>query len=220
MTETGERTRREYTWKAFVLCVVGFCLAGLAAWFGYVQLFTKGLERLPATVCDDTVPRDMVIRVLPEARAADERAHSTGAGADLDYFCQVTTSDDAQIWSRTQVVDVSRKDWLERDGRRGAGGPFDHVASAGVEALASEDRYSGVYIPCTPSSGHVYGDPADYAVVTEVWVSAYDDPAPTGPVVRQTLTDIAYRVARHAYELAGCRAPHAFPAELPRYEVR
>ncbi|GHH02393.1 hypothetical protein [Streptomyces rubradiris] len=35
--------------------------------------------------------------------------------------------------------------------------------------------------------------------------------------LRQTLTDFAYRLTRHAYDLAGCEGSRPLPGELPRY---
>lgn len=40
----------------------------------------------------------------------------------------------------------------------------------------------------------------------------------SGAALRQAVTDFAYQLTKHAYELAECQAPRTLPEELPRYE--
>nr|BFD84360.1 hypothetical protein StreXyl84_37610 [Streptomyces sp. Xyl84] len=224
MHESGRRALSQYTGKAFVFSLAGLCLAGLGVWFGYQQFFTKGLERLPSKVCEKTVQRDMVTRVLPEARSAQEGSRREKAGSDLTFSCHVVTSDDASLLGKAEVRPVSRTAWLKS--YRGAGGEkrLVRVSADGVEALArvgDEDPVSAVYVPCTPPTVPPYNASEEYAVATEVTVSTYGKAAAvTGAALRQTLTDIAYRLTEHAYRLAECKAPRDFPEELPRYAER
>ncbi|WP_234334898.1 hypothetical protein, partial [Streptomyces sp. NRRL S-118] len=46
------------------------CLVVIAAVFGYVEIFTKGIDRLPARPCDGAVDRETAARALPSARSA------------------------------------------------------------------------------------------------------------------------------------------------------
>ncbi|MFS4097454.1 hypothetical protein [Streptomyces sp. AF1A] len=42
----------------------------------------------------------------------------------------------------------------------------------------------------------------------------------SGAALGQALTDFAYQLTRHAYDLAGCKGARDFPAQLPRYGDR
>ncbi|MFC9464950.1 hypothetical protein [Streptomyces coelicoflavus] len=89
-----------------------------------------------------------------------------------------------------------------------------------IEALAltGSRATSSVYVPCAPPSVPSYEASQPHAVIGETWV--YGQAKATGEPLRQDLTDFAYQLAVHAYQLAECKAPRDFPKELPRYEDR
>ncbi|MER7478448.1 hypothetical protein ABTX60_12450 [Streptomyces sp. NPDC126510] len=219
MIESKKPATIEYSAKNFLFCVLGFCLAGFVAWFGYVQFFTKGLERLPTKVCEKTVDREMVIKVLPSARSAEEGADRHNSGDKLSFHCGVVTSSDSSLWAQAQVRPVSKEKWLSSYRGSGGGSRTAHVSLDGVEAVARlnpEATEAGVYVPCVPPVVPSYNASAAYAVITEASVGG--ETHATGATLRQTLTDVAYRIAEHAYKLAECKAARDFPEELPRYE--
>lgn len=222
MTENGKQNVTEYTLKRFVASLAVFCLVGFVGWFGYVQIFTKGLERLPAKVCEGAVERDLVIQVLPQARSAEEGASLRNTKYDFTFQCQVVTSSESSVWGRIWVRPVSKADWFERFQAR-HGEKTVRVSVDGVEALArfdAEDAFSAAYVPCASPAIPSYDASRnkDYAVIAEVEVSVYEHRKPTGATLRQPLTDIAYQLTKHAYKLAKCKPSRDFPEELPRYE--
>lgn len=199
--------------------LAALCLAGVSIWFGYVQFFTKGLEHLPAKLCEGAVERDLVVQVLPSARSAAAGAKRQNSGDDLTFYCHVDTSGDSSIWSEARVRPVSEAEWIAS--YRGSGGDngIIHSSADGIQAVAQLDtQQAEVYVPCTPPTVPSYNSSEDYAVITRV-VTAGEVKA-TGTALRQTLTDIAYQLAKHAYKLAECQGTHDFPRELPRYGDR
>ncbi|MFD8429533.1 hypothetical protein [Streptomyces coelicoflavus] len=194
-------------------------ILGLLCGGGWI-FFNKGLYLLPEEMCEGALGRDAVKRVLPQARAAESGSRSQGAGRDLTFSCHVTTSGDSILSGKAQVRSLSREEWLEY--YRGPGGRHQviRVSVGDIEALAlTESRAtSSVYVPCTPPSVPSYEASQPYAVIGETWV--YGQAEATGEPLRQDLTDFAYQLAVHAYQLAECKAPRDFPKELPRYEDR
>ncbi|MGW1759773.1 hypothetical protein [Streptomyces mirabilis] len=73
-----------------------------------------------------------------------------------------------------------------------------------------------MYIPCAPPSVPSCNASRPYAVVGEARI--HEPAKATGLALRQTLTDFAYQLTKHAYKLAECKDPRHFPEELPRYE--
>ncbi|GAA0930002.1 hypothetical protein [Streptomyces thermoalcalitolerans] len=222
MAENREQNVTQYTLKGFVASLAVLCLVGCAGWFGYVQTFTKGLERLPAKVCENTVERDLVIQVLPPARSAEEWAGLRNTKYDFTFQCQVVTSSESSVWGRIWVQPVSKADWLERF-RESRDEKIVRVSVDGVEALAqfdAEDAFSAAYVPCASPAISSYDASRnkDYAVIAEVSASVYENRKPTGATLRQPLTDIAYQLTKHVYKLAKCKPSRDFPEELPRYE--
>ncbi|MFI8238826.1 hypothetical protein ACIF83_16400 [Streptomyces sp. NPDC085866] len=221
MARSKKRAVVEYSAKNFLLSLAGLCLAGLVVWFGYVQFFTKGLEHLPVTMCENTVERDQVVQVLPQARSAEEASMHQNAGDDFTFYCHVVTSSASSLWGETRVRPVSKADWLES--YRGSGGDkrIIRASADGIEAVAQldpEDGVAAVYVPCAPPAVPSSDASEDYAVITEVSVRTYEDPKATGTALGQTLTDIAYQLTEHAYKLAECKESRDFPAKLPRYK--
>ncbi|MBY8870027.1 hypothetical protein [Streptomyces sennicomposti] len=98
-----------------------------------------------------------------------------------------------------------------------------------VTEVDSEGGESGVYVPCAPPGVPPEYASEDYAIVTDVYAHTYERSGDTGDgqhvevtdtALHQALTDMAYRLTGHAYEPAECKAPRAFPEELPRYKIR
>jgi hypothetical protein len=196
-----------------------FVVLGLLCGGGWIFL-NKGLYLLPERMCEGALDRDVVKRVLPEAREAESGSDIRGAGADLSFSCHVTTSDDSTLSGKARVQPLSRDKWLEY--YRGPGGQHQviRVSAGDVEALAltGSSTVSSVYVPCAPPSVPSYNASQPYAVVGEVWV--YGEAKATGESLRQHLTDFAYQLAAHAYETAECKMPRSFSQELPRYGDR
>ncbi|WP_432159173.1 hypothetical protein [Streptomyces sp. bgisy153] len=201
--------------RGFLFSLTILCLVGAGAWFGYVQFFTKGLQHLPAKVCEDTVDRKLVTQVLPSARSAEESSRRRHSGEDLEFYCHVDTSGDSSLLGETRVRAVSKGDWLKsyQEGK-----DIDHYVRASfgdIEALASRDsEYAAIYVPCTPQPTN--NAASDRAVITRVFVSGASKEA--GVALRQTLTDIAYQLTEHVYKIAECQEIRNFPSQLPRYQ--
>ncbi|MBN0045291.1 hypothetical protein JS756_14465 [Streptomyces actuosus] len=195
-----------------MLILVGFALLCVAGWYGYVQFFTRGLETLPARVCDGAVERDLVVQALPPSRDARERAVNSSTSEDFTWNCRVVTSGDSVLWGQTHLSPVSKVDWV-----KGHNGRIVRAAVGDIEALAEIDtEEAAVYVPCTPRSELLRNSSPNYAVLTSMSVGG--DTKAKGALLLQILTDIAYEQAKHAYGLAECQGHRDFPSELPRYQ--
>ncbi|MFI7294080.1 hypothetical protein [Streptomyces sp. NPDC050121] len=206
------------TWesgKGLVLCLVVLSLLGGATWL----FFIKGLYMLPEKMCEGTLERSVVTKVLPNARSVDNGSHSRGVGDDLSFSCYVTTSNDSGLSGEAQVQSASSEEWLKYYQETGGQKTIIRVSVGAIEALAqinSENGTSSVYVPCTPPAVPEYNASEPYAVIGEARVDG-SVKISDGPL-RQTLTDFAYRLTEHAYKLAECKDPRDFPQQLPRYE--
>ncbi|MEV7286982.1 hypothetical protein AB0O01_20840 [Streptomyces sp. NPDC093252] len=210
----------EYSAKSFFVGLLILCVLGGGGWFGYVQIFTKGVERLPARVCDDAVDRGTVTRALPSARTAEEEAGRKGEGESLRFSCRIATSSDSLLSGHARIDDASVRTWQNRNGV-GAGGDAVHVSSGGVEALAQRDSDSGwssVYVACVPRGADAGDASQSFALIAEG--SVVGDSGATGAELRQAVTDFSYQLAAHAYALAGCEEARPLPERLPRYGDR
>ncbi|MEU0344691.1 hypothetical protein ABZ092_38630 [Streptomyces bobili] len=219
MAENKEQAAFRASAKGFLFSLTVLCLAGVAVWFGYMQFFTKGLEHLPAKVCEGTVERETVVDVLPHARSAEEGSDQHNSGDNLTFYCHVVTSGDSSLWGRAQIRPVSKDKWLASYRDSGGDNRIIRVSVNGIEAVAQldpENTTAGVYVPCVPPVVPSYNTPEAYAVITEVSVGG--DTKATGGALRQALTDVAYRLTEHAYELAECKDSRNFPEDLPRYK--
>ena len=219
MAETRAPKETRHGAKWFLFSLTALCLAGVSIWFGYVQFFTKGLEHLPSKLCEGAVERNLVVQVLPSTRSAEEGAKHQNSGDDLTFYCHVDTSGDSSIWSEARVRPISEADWIAS--YRGSGGDNGIIRSSAddIQAVAQPDtEQAEVYVPCTPPAVSSSNTSEDYAVITRV--EAAGEVKETGTALRQTLTDIAYQLAKHAYKLAECQGTHDFPQELPRYGDR
>ncbi|MFF8728211.1 hypothetical protein ACF073_17205 [Streptomyces sp. NPDC015171] len=194
----------------FFTALAVFCGAGWA-------FLNKGLYLLPDKMCEGTIERDTVKDVLPNARSAESGSDRQGAGDRLRVWCHVTTSNDSLLSGQARVEPVSRGTWLKSYQESGET-QVVRVSAGGIDALARLDTDAGtssVYVPCSPPDVPSYNASRPYAVVSEAWV--HGPARAEGAPLRQTLTDFAYRLTEHAYELAGCEKPRDFPDELPRY---
>ncbi|MGW0885142.1 hypothetical protein [Streptomyces sp. NPDC002671] len=205
-----------YSIKGFFIAVT---ILGLVCGSLFL-FFVKGLYLLPDKVCDAAVHRDVVIRTLPRARAADERADQGGTGRNFYFGCNVSTSGDSILSGRVNLQESSETAWENHYGS--LAGVHVVKASAGrVEALAQIDADGGsasVYVPCEPKGEEEADASRPHALVAEAGVIGKS--RVSGAALRQALTDFAYQLTRHAYELAECQGPRDFPQELPRYESR
>ncbi|MFE8987585.1 hypothetical protein ACFYMI_07085 [Streptomyces collinus] len=208
----------EYTVKGFIISLTVLCLVGAAAWFGYVQIFTKGLERLPPKVCDGAVERQVVLRTLPRTRTAEEGASQRHEREDLMFSCHIHTSAGSILSGMARVEDASVQQWLNHYGTS-TDGDAVRVSVGGVEASAELDSSSGsssIYIPCVPRGVRAEDANEPYAIIAEAGVIG--NGRVSGAALRQAVTDFTYQLTKHTYELAECRNPRTLPEELPRYK--
>jgi hypothetical protein len=207
-----------YGMRSFILTLTSLCIAGLVTWFGYVHIFTKGLERLPERICENSVRRDLVVQILPRTRTADEGSGRRNGGKELSFSCRVYTSAGPILSGSARIDDASVETWLDH-----YGGSTDRdavrVAANDIEALARLDRESGnsyIYVPCVPN-GIRAGDANEfYAIVSEA--SVIGNSRVSGVALRQAVTDFAYELAKHTYKLAECQGHRNIVGKLPRYE--
>ncbi|MFF4660207.1 hypothetical protein [Streptomyces sp. NPDC001381] len=209
-----ERAATKASVKGFLICLTVLSLVGAAAWFA----LTTGLERLPSKVCDGAVDRDVVIRALPRTRTAEEGASKRHEGKDLMFSCHIYTSADSILSGMAQVEHTSVEQWLNHYGAD-TGDEIVRVSADGIEALARLDEDSGsssIFIPCVPRGLRAEDAKESYAIITEAGVVG--EGRVSGAELRQAVTDFAYQVTAHAYELAECQGSRLLPEELPRYE--
>ncbi|MFF8918788.1 hypothetical protein ACF08M_37160 [Streptomyces sp. NPDC015032] len=191
------------------------CLVAIAAVFGYLEIFTKGIDRLPARPCDGAVDRETAARALPSARSAEERGKLRQDRLEGDYFfaCYVRTSGGSVISGEVESRDSASGSWRDFYAENGyAVDPVD-VASGDIRAVAHPDR-AYVYIPCTPP-GKKPGEAREAYALT-VDARTIGKTRVHGNELRQVLVDFAYQLARHTYEAVDCQEPRTFPKELPR----
>ncbi|WP_251093724.1 hypothetical protein [Streptomyces sp. Caat 7-52] len=209
----SRRTRMTYSAKGFVIAAAILVLVC----GGLLLFFVKGLYLLPDKVCESSVQRDVVIRTLPRARAADEWADHTGAGRDFTFGCRISTSGDSMLTGKVELRESSKAAWEE--GYSSLAGTDVVRTSAGrVAALAQidpDDGLASVYVPCEPKDPREAGASGPRALVAEA--SVVGKSRASGADLRQALTDFAYQLTRHAYSLAQCKEPRDFPEKLPRY---
>ncbi|MFE6103323.1 hypothetical protein ACFVQ4_25650 [Streptomyces laurentii] len=180
--------------------------------FGYVEVFTKGFERLPTQLCDGAVDRNLAEKVIPPARKVKERGKFLPSTFNFMFACYVRT-DDSYLSGEAESGRATIEDWesLEEDSSRGKP---EWLSVNGVRALAWEDR-ALVYVPCTPrrQTGESDHD-RERSLIAES--RAVGDTRVHGRELRQVLVDFAYQMVRHTYKLGECIEPRTFPDELPR----
>ncbi|GGT04315.1 hypothetical protein GCM10010271_02710 [Streptomyces kurssanovii] len=191
------------------------CLVVVAAVLGYLEIFTKGIDRLPARPCDGAVARETAARALPSARSAEERGKLRQNRLDGNFFfaCYVRTSGDSIISGEVQSRDSAPGPWRDFYAENGIEeNPVD-VSSGDIRAVAHPDR-AYVYVPCTPP-GKKPGEAREaYALTVDAWTIG--ETAVQGDELRQVIVDFAYQLARHTYKAVDCKESRTFPEELPR----
>lgn len=200
--------------KNFVTAGIG-CLVAFVVVFGYLEIFTKGIDRLPARPCDGAVDRETAARALPSARSAEERGSLRQNRSEGDYFfaCYVRTSGGSVISGEVQPRDSAPGSWRDYYAENGGDKNPVEVSSGGIRALAHPDR-AYVYVPCTPP-GKKRGEAREaYALTVEA--RTIGETRVHGNELRQVFVDFAYQLARHTYEAVDCQESRTFPKELPR----
>ncbi|MFH9572158.1 hypothetical protein [Streptomyces sp. NPDC017230] len=210
-----------YDAKGFILSLAFLALLGGVGWFGYAQIFTKGLERLPAKICDGAADRGHAADLLPSARSASVTAEGEDGrkeDGDFVFSCQISTSNDSLLSGSVRMGEVSVEDWVSRY-RPYSDSEVVRVSVDRVSALAQLDEEYGtssVYVPCF-SEGAGLGDSGGlHALVARAHVIG--ESRLTGAELRQAVTDFAYQLTKRAYALGECEPGVDFPERLPRYE--
>ncbi|MGA5871666.1 hypothetical protein [Streptomyces cinereoruber] len=189
---------------AGAVCVV---VAGASS--GYVEVFTKGIDRLPERPCGGAVDRGLAADALPSARKAEERGKLTSPD-DLFFFSCYVRTDDSVISGEVQAGRATEATWQEAHRSDREDGAV--LVSAGeVKALALPTR-AWVYVPCTPRRTE---EGAKERRSLTVRARTIGETRLHGTALRQVVVDFAYQMARHAYEAGECGETIAFPEELP-----
>ncbi|MER6101917.1 hypothetical protein ABT115_06120 [Streptomyces sp. NPDC001832] len=191
------------------------CLVAIAAVVGYLEIFTKGIDRLPARPCDGAVDRETAARALPSARSAEERGTLRQDRSDGDFFfaCYVRTSGGSVISGEVESLDSASGPWRDYYAENGYLVDPVEVSSGDIRALTHPDR-AYVYVPCTPP-GKKRGEAREAYALT-VDARTIGETRVHGNELRQVLIDFAYQLARHTYEAVDCQESRTFPKELPR----
>ncbi|MGX1132842.1 hypothetical protein RKD49_005032 [Streptomyces glaucescens] len=203
--------------KMTILAVGAAALAMTSAgWFAYREFFTDGLAQLPAEVCDGSVRRETVVRVLPDVRTAEEGAEIHGAGSNFMFACHVYAGDDSILSGEVKILDSSREDWASfyqsYGGKSAESG--NQASLEGIYAMSRND-FASVYVPCTPQGSKETEASHAYALIAEARITG--ESRLTGTAMRQAVADFAYELTRHAYTLGECQKPRKFPSQLPRF---
>ncbi|MGW1019646.1 hypothetical protein [Streptomyces niveus] len=179
---------------------------------GYQQIFTKGIDRLPAKPCAAAVDRSIVADALPDARTADERGKITDSvNNQFTFWCYVSTGESI-ISGEAQSGFATEEGWRESYSSRVDGDPVS--VSAGEVKVIALDNLASVYIPCTPPRQAEYEVERTHSLVSDV--RTIGESRVQGLALRQVLMDFAYQLTKHAYEVGRCKEARDFPDELPR----
>lgn len=172
--------------------------------FGYLEIFTKGLDRLPERPCAGAVDRSTVKSVLPAARSANDRGESDGVGKNYTFFCRVLTSADHIVSGESDVQDATSETWLSGY-RQEVGESRGELrqGSSGHAKTLTLDRLASVYVPCTPPGARPDDALQQYALITEARVIG--DTRIHGRELREALTEFAVHLSDHAYKVGKCR---------------
>ncbi|MFD5951549.1 hypothetical protein ACFWAZ_38140 [Streptomyces collinus] len=189
--------------KPALITVAALTLA-VGGFFGYLEVFTKGIDRLPERPCAGAVDRSTVKSLLPAARSAKDRGESTGVGKDFTFFCRVLTSADHIVSGESDLQDVTSKTWLSGY-RQEAGESRGELrqGSSGHAKTLTLDRLASVYVPCTPPGARPDDALQQYALITEARVIG--DSRIHGSALRKALTEFAVDLSDHAYKVGKCR---------------
>ncbi len=186
------------------------CVVVAGAVFGYVEVFTKGIDRLPEKPCGGAVDRGLAADALPSARKAEERGRLTSPD-DLFFFSCYVRTDDSIISGEVQAGRATEDTWQEshRSDREDGAVP---VSAGEVKALALPTR-AWIYVPCTPRRTE---EGAKERRSLTVRARTIGETRLQGAALRQVVLDFAYQMLRHAYEAGECEEAIALPEELPR----
>ncbi|WP_432116578.1 hypothetical protein [Streptomyces sp. S1] len=187
------------------------CVVVAGAVFGYVEVFTKGIDRLPERPCGGAVDRGLAADALPSARKAEERGKlNTHGDGDFLFACYVRTADSA-ISGEAQTGGGTEAGWREAHRSDLAEGAVA-VSEGGVQALALP-TVAWVYVPCTPRR---FTEETKRPHSLTVEARTVGETRLHGDALRQVVLDFAYQLARHSYEAGECQEQRTFPEELPR----
>ncbi|MGA4958901.1 hypothetical protein [Streptomyces lavendulocolor] len=189
------------------------CLLLLGAVFGYLEIFTKGIDRLPARPCDGAVDRATVAHALPAARKAEEKGTLNRQADDFTFFCYVRTSGGSVISGEAEPRDADPGPWRDYYAKQGYVVDPVEVSSGDIRAVVHPD-HAYVYVPCTPP-GKKPGEARESHALT-VDARTIGETRVHGTELRQVLVDFAYQLARHTYKAADCQEARTLPEELPR----
>ncbi|MFJ6943754.1 hypothetical protein ACISU4_03670 [Streptomyces wuyuanensis] len=200
--------------KNLVTAGIG-CLVALLLVFGYLEIFTKGIDRLPDESCSGAVDRETAARALPSARSAEERGklHQDQLDGGFLFGCYVRTSGGSVISGEAESRDSTSDGWRDFYAENGNDKNPVEVSSGDIRALAHANR-AFVYVPCTPP-GKKPGEAREAHALT-VDARTIGETRVHGRELRQVLIDFAYQLARHTYEAVDCQESRTFPKELPR----
>jgi hypothetical protein len=189
--------------KPVLITVAALALA-VGGFFGYLEIFTKGLDRLPERPCAGAVDRSTVKSILPATRSANDRGESDGAGKNFTFFCRVLTSADHIVSGESDLQDATSETWLSGY-RQEAGESRGELrqGSSGHAKTLTLDRLASVYVPCTPPGARPDDALQRYALITEARVIG--DTRIHGRELREALTEFAVHLSDHAYEVGKCR---------------
>ncbi|MFF2412204.1 hypothetical protein [Streptomyces sp. NPDC058092] len=198
-----------------IQAVLGLTVLAVAI-FGYVEVFTKGVDRLPAKVCSGAVDREIVAKILPSTMTAHERARTVDPfGESFVFSCNVKTrSQDSIVSGDGLVHDASFDDWREGYGHGRDKGTFE-VRAGGVSVIASPDDVS-MYVPCTPPGKKPEEARNAYALIVES--RAIGETRATGMELRQAVTDFSYQLLKYNYKIQQCQEAQELPDKLPRFK--
>ncbi|WP_328395765.1 hypothetical protein OHS70_09790 [Streptomyces sp. NBC_00390] len=200
--------------KRLATAGIGFLVA-VGTVFGYLEIFTKGVDRLSARPCDGAVDRETAARALPSARSAEERGKLRQNRSDGNFFfaCYVRTSGGSVISGEVESRDSAPGPWRDYYAKEPyVVDPVD-VSSGDIRAVVHPD-HAYVYVPCTPP-GKKPGEAREAYALT-VDARTIGKTRVQGDELRQVLVDFAYQLARHTYKAVECKESRTFPKELPR----
>lgn len=194
--------------------LVGLVIVAIGV-FGYIQIFTKGVDRLPGRVCAGAVDRNIASNVLPGTMTAHERGKRIdGDGESFTFSCNVKTrSQDSILSGDSTVYDVSTNEWLEGVGERADASKLE-IEAQGIYAVSYAAQAS-LYVHCTPVGKKPGEARNEYGLVVES--RTIGDTAVSGDELRQEVTDFAYELLKYSFKIQGCQEARTLPSELPRF---
>ncbi|MFE3118650.1 hypothetical protein [Streptomyces niveus] len=202
--------------KKNLIVTVAFCVLIVGGFVGYQQIFTKGIDRLPARPCAGSVDRSIVADALPDARTADERGKitTTSASNQFTFWCYVSAGDSI-ISGEAESGFATEEGWRESYSSKVDEDPVS--VSVGEVKVIALDNLASVYIPCTPPRQAEYKVERTHSLVSDV--RTIGESRVQGVALRQVLMDFAYQLTKHAYKVGKCKEARDFPDELPRIQT-